>query len=373
MALHSYRLSGYPRARFCGLSTCPLVFGARGLAMSVPADEELSAYPVWVVERIDREILHWLEMATEDWAAVDTDSLPKSRAVALRILVWSGLLELRLQPLVWADSTAGCARAAAVVSGRFESVLAEAVGHVLPGLGRQIRVQPQTSCEHRLTLDGVQARADAGDANGINRIVVLMGTKRVLPGRASVRLLDMNAAPSPVVAAAAAKAEAKVGDINVIVSMPPVNQAQPTMTMNAKGTSRDDDQSPENSTLDSPVRRCGNWDADRVAEGITRHIGQNWDRYIALGRDCLVGKKGAKKAFAKVFGPKAVAEQLNKAEKITDPALTCGATHVSENNVYKNRIKPLRNGEVPELWPDDEPPVPTVADDIREMIEGAGP
>jgi hypothetical protein len=341
--------------------------------MPLPSDEELSAYPIEMVDRIDQALLHWLETATEDWSAVDTDSLSKSRAVALRLLVWSGLLELRFQLLAWADSTAQCAHAAAVVSGRFESVLPDAVGRVLPGLGKQIRVQPQTTCEYRLTLDGVQARADAGDANGVNRIMVLMASKRVLPGRASVRVLDMNATSAPVVAAAAARAEAKVGDINVVVNIPPADQAEPTATRNAKGTSQDDDQSPEDSAPDGPVRRCGNWDADRVAEGINRHIQQDWDRYIALGRDCLVGKKGAKRALAKVFGPKAIAEQLNKVEKITDPALTCGPTHISENAAYQDRIKPLRDGEIPEGWPDDEPPVPTMADDIREMIEGAGP
>ncbi|NLX20879.1 MAG: hypothetical protein GXY55_04295 [Phycisphaerae bacterium] len=341
--------------------------------MPLPSDEELSAYPIEMVDRIDQEVLHWLEISTEDWSAVDTDSLSKSRAVALRLLVWSGLLELRLQLLVWAGGTSQCARAAAVVSGRFESVLPEAVSRVLPGFDKHVRVQPQTTFGYRLTLDGVQARADAADANGVNRIMVLAASKRVLSGRASVRVLDVNATVGPLAAAAAARAEARVGDIHVVVNMPPAQHAEPASPTSNQEATSDDDRSQDDSAPDGPVQRCGNWDKDRVAEGITRHIEQNWDRYIALGRDCLVGKKGAKKALAKAFGPTAIAERLNKAEKITDPALTCGPTHISGNAVYQDRIKPLRDGEIPEGWPDDEPPVPTMADDIREMIEGAGP
>ena len=336
--------------------------------MPLPSDEELIAYPIEMVDRIDQEVLHWLELATEDWGVIDTDSLPKSRAVALRMLVWSGLLELRLQVLAWSEAEPQRARAACIVSGRYEGVLPEAVARVLPGLGEKPFVQPQPVCEYRLTLDGIQARADAEDVSGINHIMVLAASKRVLPGRASVRVLDMNATVRPVAAAAAARAEAKVGDIHVVVNMPPAQQAEPIAPTSAKGASRGDGRSQDDSAPDGPVQRCGNWDKDRVAEGITRHIEQNWNRYIALGRDCLIGKKGAKKALAKVFGPKAIAEQLNKAEKITDPALTCGPTHVSGNAVYQDRIKPLRDGEIPELWPDDEPPVPTMADDIREMI-----
>ncbi len=342
--------------------------------MPLPSDKEPSVYPIEMVDRIDKEILHWLEAGSEDWKVVDTDSLPKTCALALRVLVWSGLLELRLQLLVWAEGTPERARAAAVVSGRFEGVLPEAVGRVLPAFGKQIRVQPQTTCDFRLTLDGVQARTDASDPSGINRIMVLMASKRVLPGRASVRVLDFGGTPRPTVAAAAAKAEAKVGNINVVINMPPAQPAEVVQTAYTSETPADDGQSQGDSPYaDHPPRRCGNWDADRVAEAITRFIKQNWDQYIVLGRNCLIGKKGAKRALAKVFGPKAISEHLNKVEKITDPRLTCGPTHVSGNAVYRDRIKPLLYGEIPDEWPEDEPPVPTVADDIREMIEGARP
>ena len=67
--------------------------------MTPHPDEELGAYPVELVDRIDQEVLHWLDVAKLKWETVDTDNLSRSRALAPRRRVWTGLLELCLQLL----------------------------------------------------------------------------------------------------------------------------------------------------------------------------------------------------------------------------------------------------------------------------------
>jgi hypothetical protein len=270
----------------------------------------------------------------------------------LRLLVWSGLLELKLDTVAWCDGGPGRVRVQCIVSGRYESLIAGAVAAVAPPLRGKVFVQPATVCHCRLTLDGIQARADAADVLAIERTAVLIAAKAMVKGRVGVRVLDLDhGKPATTVAAAQAVASASVGNVNVVVNIPaaaasavpPSAPAEPAVVKKPKKSKR------------RPDRRCGDWHEQRVTDAVDAYMKEHWAELLDLGNRCLASRPGAVAALNKVFGPAAIARGINKAQGITDPLLSCGPTHVSENELYRAWTHPLRKKppELPAKWPKD--------------------
>ena len=168
------------------------------------------------IDPVDREIAERLAAAGADWQAVNTAELSKHQAMALQLLVWSGLLELRLTVRAWSGSSDTVVLAECIVSGDYRKALPDEIRKVAPSLGEgRVMVQPDAQVQFRLTISGTDARA---------RLIetpmdpfVLVFAKRVLPGRVSVRIVNVEQAvrkdrPGAI---AVAQAAASVGDIHV--------------------------------------------------------------------------------------------------------------------------------------------------------------
>jgi hypothetical protein len=174
------------------------------------------------IDPVDREIAERLAAAGADWQAVNTAELSKHQAMALQLLVWSGLLELRLTVRAWGGSSDTVVLAECIVSGDYRKALPDEIRKVAPSLGEgRVMVQPDAQVQFRLTISGTDARA---------RLIetpmdpfVLVFAKRVLPGRVSVRIVNVEQAvrkdrPGAI---AVAQAAASVGDIHVHVTPEP--------------------------------------------------------------------------------------------------------------------------------------------------------
>ena len=170
------------------------------------------------IDAVDREIAARLASATADWQPVNTSELSKHQAMALWLLVWSGLLEMRLKVRAWGAAGDAVVLAECIVSGDYRKTLPDELRSVAPSLGDgRVMVQPDAQAQLRLTINGAEAQSDLAESP--MNPVVLIAAKRVLPGRVSVRIVDVGQAvhrgrPGVV---AAAQASASIGDIHVHV------------------------------------------------------------------------------------------------------------------------------------------------------------
>jgi len=170
------------------------------------------------IDAVDREIASRLSSASADWKPVDTAGLSKHQAMALHLLVWSGLLEMRLMVRAWGGSSDTVVLAECVVSGDYRRALPDEIRKVAPSLGGgRVMVQPDALVQLRLTIRGTDARARLIETP--MEPIVLLAAKCVLPGRLSVRIINVEQAvrKDRRGAVAVAQAAASVGDIHVHV------------------------------------------------------------------------------------------------------------------------------------------------------------
>ena len=150
------------------------------------------AKPLDLIDAVDREILGFLAAASSDWGPLNVDDLSKYQGMALWMLVWSGLFELRLRVRAWSAVSTQVVAAECTVTGKYEGLLPEQLRATIPAFREgQVMCQAAPRFDYRLTVDGVQAQADAMGPTGMDRCLVLLATKRVIPGRVAIRITGL--------------------------------------------------------------------------------------------------------------------------------------------------------------------------------------
>jgi hypothetical protein len=330
------------------------------------------------VPAIDAEILHLLTTATEDWMEADSGQFSKNQAIALRLLVWSRLVELRLHVRAWGDGTSQVIRAECIVSGEYRKALPDEIRKAVPAFQGRVVAQPDPKFEYRLTLAGRNVRRDVADPIPMNRIILLAAVKQVLPARVTIRITDFDAAPSTGAVTPVGPAQAKVDDTHVA----PVVPGQPTES-SAPDATRNNEAPPgavEKKKVDpgtAPVpevtdRRRGVWPLHRAEAEVSKYFSSRQEVYRRLGQACLEGRKGAAEEFRSVFGPSQIARGINVALGISDEGAMCHKQAVSGTDTYKTFLRPLigRSPRRPEGWVapanDSGAGVQAIFDDISE-------
>ncbi|HUU85258.1 MAG TPA: hypothetical protein VM243_17295 [Phycisphaerae bacterium] len=161
------------------------------------------------VARTHEAIARLFERLGETWCAVDTEELTRTEQTALRVICWTGLVELRLTFAAWTDVAQVSAEA--VVCGQWidsshASMLPERLRAAIPAwAGRSIAMQPDPCVQARLTSDGLDVQRDVSSGNEASRFCAFAAaTCNLQPGRARVRILSTDARAPGVVPALAA-------------------------------------------------------------------------------------------------------------------------------------------------------------------------